>query len=485
MGRGRRRAVRRSAWLGPLAVSRPASGAGRAAGRRRRWWPRPAQTRSHSASRSASGASSRSASRSVKKHGPSARRARTPAPASSSGPASPRRGGAGCRSAGLGGGLGVPTQRDVLAEVQRDAPIGTRTRPPRRSAPAPIQTSSPLAQSSSIQAASRRPTRRGSTSRSQVLRRSARAPATARAARAGARRRRRLRRPHGGRSRARPAGRPRRRAARRARSPCAAPPARRAAGGAGPRRRTTRGGRRWARAPAAGGAAPAGTSEAGSGAARRGPALRCARARAAPAPGRPPRARSARRLRGRETARGWRRSGAAARTQRVGDVGEERLGQAAGRDDAERVAVEAGVGGVDEALLAADAHADGAPLALAAPSSRPSGVDALEDAFGDLGGIQVAERRSASCSSSRVAARVCSRAALQVVLQRAQRAGVDQLAQLLLAEQLAQQVAVERQRGGAALGVRGVALVHVGGDVVEQQRAGERRGRRRSRPRRG
>ncbi len=68
------------------------------------------------------------------------------------------------------------------------------------------------------------------------------------------------------------------------------------------------------------------------------------------------------------------------------------------------------------------------------------------------------------------------RAVLQVVFDARERAGVDQLAQLLLAEQLAQQVAVERERGGAALGAGGVALVHVGGDVVEQQRGGEGRG---------
>ena len=72
---------------------------------------------------------------------------------------------------------------------------------------------------------------------------------------------------------------------------------------------------------------------------------------------------------------------------------------------------------------------------------------------------------------------------LQVGLDRLQRAGVDQLAQLLLAEQLAQQLAVQRQRGGAALGVGLVALVHVRRDVVEQQRGGERRGGLRSRPR--
>ena len=64
---------------------------------------------------------------------------------------------------------------------------------------------------------------------------------------------------------------------------------------------------------------------------------------------------------------------------------------------------------------------------------------------------------------------------LEVGLDLLERARVDQLAQLLLAEQLAQQVAVERQRRGAPLGVGRVALVHVGGHVVEQERGGERR----------
>ena len=64
---------------------------------------------------------------------------------------------------------------------------------------------------------------------------------------------------------------------------------------------------------------------------------------------------------------------------------------------------------------------------------------------------------------------------LQLQLELGQRVGVEQLAQLLGAEQLAQQVAVERQRLRAPVGQRRVALVHVRGDVVEHQRAGERR----------
>ena len=65
--------------------------------------------------------------------------------------------------------------------------------------------------------------------------------------------------------------------------------------------------------------------------------------------------------------------------------------------------------------------------------------------------------------------------ALQLELQLVQRARVQQLAQLLGAEQLAQQVAVEGERGRASLGQRRVALVHVDGDPAEEQRLRERR----------
>ncbi len=56
-----------------------------------------------------------------------------------------------------------------------------------------------------------------------------------------------------------------------------------------------------------------------------------------------------------------------------------------------------------------------------------------------------------------------------------ERIDVDQLAQLLLAEQLPQQIAVERERLRTPLRRRRVVLVHVGRDVVEQERRRERR----------
>ena len=162
-----------------------------------------------------------------------------------------------------------------------------------------------------------------------------------------------------------------------------------------------------------------------------------------------------------------------------GDVGEERLRQAAGRHGAERVAVQPGVVGGDPALLAADAQPDRAPLALELGEQRlrRSRLVSTRSAY--------LARREVADAPQHVGELVARRrpgalgAVLEVVVDGVERVGVDQLAQLLLPEQLAQQVAVERQRGGAALGVRRVALVHVRRDVVEQQRGGERRGGRR------
>ena len=53
---------------------------------------------------------------------------------------------------------------------------------------------------------------------------------------------------------------------------------------------------------------------------------------------------------------------------------------------------------------------------------------------------------------------------------------VEQVAKRLAAEQLAEQVAVERERLGTPFGRRRVVLVHVGGDVVEEERRAHRRG---------
>ena len=83
-------------------------------------------------------------------------------------------------------------------------------------------------------------------------------------------------------------------------------------------------------------------------------------------------------------------------------------------------------------------------------------------------------RRSTSCSSSARAGPAPVGEALQVELDVGEHPRVEQLAQLLGAEQVGEQVAVEGERRRPPLGERGVALVHVGGDPVEQQALGHR-----------
>ena len=119
----------------------------------------------------------------------------------------------------------------------------------------------------------------------------------------------------------------------------------------------------------------------------------------------------------------------------------------------------------------------GRPRGARRSSSRQPRVErrARRDAHAQLGARQVADAAQHVVERvGGVGARALGQP-LQVGLDRLQRARVDQVAQLLLAEQLAQQVAVERQRRRAPLGVGRVALVHVRRDVVEQQRGRERR----------
>ena len=66
---------------------------------------------------------------------------------------------------------------------------------------------------------------------------------------------------------------------------------------------------------------------------------------------------------------------------------------------------------------------------------------------------------------------------LELELDRGQDLGGDQFGELPLPEEAAQQVAVESQGGGPALGDGSVGLVEEGGDEGEEQRRGERRGR--------
>ena len=85
--------------------------------------------------------------------------------------------------------------------------------------------------------------------------------------------------------------------------------------------------------------------------------------------------------------------------------------------------------------------------------------------------------RSTSCSSSTERGPTAVGEALQLQLDIGEHVAVEQLAQLLGAEQIAQQVTVERERRGAPFGQRCIAFVHVRRDPVEQQARRHRAGR--------
>ena len=156
-------------------------------------------------------------------------------------------------------------------------------------------------------------------------------------------------------------------------------------------------------------------------------------------------------------------------SQRIRATLEEGVRQPRGRHRAERVAVAARVLRGDQPLLAGDPHDDGAAL--------------VEQRRGErrlvLAGTQVA-------ADPQLVVELVGRlrVALQLTLHLLDRVGVEQVAQLLLAEQLTQQVTVERQRLRTPLGGRRVVLVHVRRDVVEEQRRASTATRSGSRPRR-
>ena len=122
---------------------------------------------------------------------------------------------------------------------------------------------------------------------------------------------------------------------------------------------------------------------------------------------------------------------------------EEGLGQAARRHRTEGIAVEPRVLGGDPALLAADPH--GRRPALGAELLQHAlGGHGLERALLRLGAAQVADRPQHVVERVGVGRSRSIAAALEVGLDVRQGIGVDQLAELLLAEELAQKVAVER-----------------------------------------
>ena len=150
----------------------------------------------------------------------------------------------------------------------------------------------------------------------------------------------------------------------------------------------------------------------------------------------------------------------------------EHARQADRERDAERVAERGGVLDRRQTRLAGQAEADRSSLGEDLFDPRRGIVLC---AHGDLGLGEVAEVTSRSWTSSAFRALRPLGEALQLELQLVERGRIEQVAELLFAEQLAQQIAVEGERGGPALGEGRVALVHVDGDPPEQQRLRERR----------
>ena len=151
----------------------------------------------------------------------------------------------------------------------------------------------------------------------------------------------------------------------------------------------------------------------------------------------------------------------------------------------DRVAVPPGVLGRDPPLLAGDPHR-GPPAGRrpAPPATRPAAAvraparprrarapHTPPPTGRPAGAAGRAPRRPTRRRAPRVSAWSSSSSSARAL-------GIEQLAQLLGPEQLAQQVAVEGERLRAAIHERRVALVHVDGDVVEQERAAKGEARR-------
>jgi hypothetical protein len=159
---------------------------------------------------------------------------------------------------------------------------------------------------------------------------------------------------------------------------------------------------------------------------------------------------------------------------RVGHRLQERLRHPDRRGRAEPVAEPGHVLDGHPALLAPDPqpHRPAGRLQLGQP---PGGGGRVGAAGGRLLDGQVAQQPQGVVQAVGVADLALGGEQLQLQLQVGQGGLVDQVAQLLAAQQLGQDRPVQRQRLGAALGQGGVALVHERGHVPELQRAGERR----------
>ena len=149
----------------------------------------------------------------------------------------------------------------------------------------------------------------------------------------------------------------------------------------------------------------------------------------------------------------------------------EGLWQAEWKRASERIAVTPSVFGGDKASFSGDGNLDGASLAhQQLDECRRVTVDSQRE---------VGERE-VTHTSQHVVHFVCSARTtqlshmLQLKFDIDEHVTIEQFAQLFRAEQVVEQVAVERERRSTALGERGVTFIHIRRDPVEEQALGER-----------
>src|SRR5207247_5917104 len=157
--------------------------------------------------------------------------------------------------------------------------------------------------------------------------------------------------------------------------------------------------------------------------------------------------------------------------QRLVDFFEERIGEADRQRHAERVAIPRYILGGDPPLLVGDAYSDSAALAL--QLIEPFGTDSASLRFGSA---QIAEPPEQVGRLIGVARPAFFQQALQLEFQEFDRPRIEQLPKLFGTQELSQELLIQRQRLRSSLGQRGIALVHVLADVIEDQGGGERRG---------
>ncbi len=153
---------------------------------------------------------------------------------------------------------------------------------------------------------------------------------------------------------------------------------------------------------------------------------------------------------------------------------EQRLRKTRRQRHAERIAIPRDVLDRDEAAFARHGQRHDPPRAFQLADRRRR-CRARRSALAVLASVRSPMRISRSCSPSAVRTLYLSSRCWSCRSMAEQRVGIEQLAQLGVAEQLAELRLIDRERLRAPLGQRRVAVVDVVGDVAEEQRGGERR----------